>query len=522
MKLGPFTLAVLAAAALAAPLFTSTGRAQTFPVFGVYSLPGGPRGANPRGAFVQARDGSFYATTYAGGANNTGTVFRYAADYSRFIPLHEFSAFGTANNNADGGRPSAALTEGPDGALYGTTAEGGTAGDGTIFRVTPDGQFTTLFSFDNNGARTGRNVVNPLLLGSDGSFYGTAYTGGTAGFGTVFRFTPGASFGVIANLAPGTGANPLGALVEGADGSLYGTTSASAANNAGTVFKVAKNGAGFTVLHVFGATDSTTNTADGSRPYAGLALGPDGALYGTTNEGGTGGYGTVFRVTTDGGRFSVLHNFQLRDGNGRYPQAALIYSRNGTFYGTTSTGGTNGRGTVYRVAPDGQFATVANLDGGYSGDNVVANVIRTREGQLLGLTQAGGDTNQGVIFQVSLEPAFFGGRAELSNGVDYLSLPDGRFFGYYSFLVDEHYLYHFDLGYEYVFDAQDGLNGVYLYDFQSASFFYTNPSFGFPYLYDFSLNTTLYYYPDPNNPGRYNTNGTRYFFNFATGRIITK
>ena len=95
-------------------------------------------------------------------------------------------------------------------------------------------------------------------------------------------------------------------------------------------------------------------------------------------------------------------------------------------------------------------------------------------------------------------------------------------FGYYSFLSDPRYIYHFDLGYEYVFDAADGNDGVYLYDFASQTFFYTSPTFGFPYLYDFSLNSVLYYYPDPNNPGRYNTNGTRYFYNFATGQIITK
>ena len=118
--------------------------------------------------------------------------------------------------------------------------------------------------------------------------------------------------------------------------------------------------------------------------------------------------------------------------------------------------------------------------------------------------------------------AFLVGDVPLDNGVYYLSFPNGNFFGYYSYLADPHYLYHFDLGYEYVFDAQDGKGGVYLYDFQSGSYFYTSPSFPFPYLYDFNLGTTLYYYPDPNNTGRYNTNGVRYFYNFSTGQIITK
>ena len=118
--------------------------------------------------------------------------------------------------------------------------------------------------------------------------------------------------------------------------------------------------------------------------------------------------------------------------------------------------------------------------------------------------------------------AFFSGETPLSNGVYYLSFPTGNPFGYYSYLTDPRYLYHFDLGYEYWFDAADGKSGVYFYDFKSGSFFYTSPSFPFPYLYDFSLNTVLYYYPDPGNAGHYNTNGVRYFYDFATGQIISK
>ncbi len=518
MKLGSIAIAAFATTALTSTLLTPTSHAQTFPVYGDYSFPGSPGGSGPRGALVQARDGAFYGATYAGGANNTGTIFKIAQGYAT---LHEFGAFGTVNDNADGGHPNSALTEGPDGNLYGTTAEGGANGDGTIFRVTPGGQFTTLFSFSNNAARTGRNLLNPLLLGSDGTFYGTAYTGGT-GLGTVFRFTTDGAFSVIANFATSTGANPLGALVEGPDGYLYGTTYDSAANNDGTVFKVAKDGSVFAVLHVFGATGSNSVNADGARPYAGLALGPDGALYGTTSTGGSGGYGVVFRVTPDGGSFSVLHNFQ-NDRDGRQPEAALIYARNGTFYGTTSTGGANGRGTVFRLTPDGQqFATVASLDGAGSGDNIPANIIRGNDGQLYGMAQAGGANNRGTIFEVDLEPAFFRGENELAGGVNYLAFPNGNVFGYYGFLPDEHYLFHQDMGYEYIFDAQDGQGGVFLYDFASNTFFYTSPSFGFPYLYDFSLNAFLYYYPDPNNPQRYNTNDVRYFYNYATGQIITK
>ena len=118
-------------------------------------------------------------------------------------------------------------------------------------------------------------------------------------------------------------------------------------------------------------------------------------------------------------------------------------------------------------------------------------------------------------------PAFFTGETALSSGVYYLTLSSGNPFGYYSYLSDPHYIYHFDLGYEYVFDAGDGKDGVYFYDFASQDYFYTSPSFPFPYLYDFGLKATLYYYPDTTNAGHYTTD-PRYFFNFATGQIITK
>ena len=124
--------------------------------------------------------------------------------------------------------------------------------------------------------------------------------------------------------------------------------------------------------------------------------------------------------------------------------------------------------------------------------------------------------------QAAATPGFFNGEVALSSGVYYLAFASGTPFGYYSFLADPAYLFHFDLGYEYVFDAADGRSGVYLYDFASGTFFYTSPTFPFPYLYDFSLNTVLYYYPDPTRPGRYNTDGTRFFYDFNTSSIITK
>ena len=114
---------------------------------------------------------------------------------------------------------------------------------------------------------------------------------------------------------------------------------------------------------------------------------------------------------------------------------------------------------------------------------------------------------------------FFAGEAPLSNGVYYLGLPNGNAFGYYSYLADPNYIYHFDAGYLYVIDANDGQGGVYLYDFDSAHWWYTSRSFSFPYLYDFTLNALLYYYPDTAQAGTY-TKNPRWFYNFGTNQII--
>ena len=116
---------------------------------------------------------------------------------------------------------------------------------------------------------------------------------------------------------------------------------------------------------------------------------------------------------------------------------------------------------------------------------------------------------------------YFTGEVPLADGVYYLQFASGNPFGYYAYLSDPRFIFHFDLGYEYWFDANDGKQGIYFYDFRSGSFFYTSPSFPFPYLYDFSLNATLYYFPNANNPQRYTTD-PRYFYNTKTGPIISK
>ncbi len=138
------------------------------------------------------------------------------------------------------------------------------------------------------------------------------------------------------------------------------------------------------------------------------------------------------------------------------------------------------------------------------------------------LTNAAGTSTTTLQFGITDPvPDYFANEQYIGSGVYYLTFPYSAPFGYYSYLADNHYMYHFDLGWEYVFDSRDSDEGIYLYDFASSTFFYTSVELKFPYLYDFSLDAVLYYYPDAANPGRYTSN-PRYFYNFSTGQIITK
>ena len=177
-----------------------------------------------------------------------------------------------------------------------------------------------------------------------------------------------------------------------------------------------------------------------------------------------------------------------------------------------------------RLNADGSFD--ASFDPGIGPDRRVTSIALQDNGQIV----IGGDfisfngTGRNHIARLNGDgghPAFFTGEVFLGNGIYYLQTANNVPFGYYSYLTDPHYIYHFDLGYEYLFDARDGVRGLYLYDFTSANFFYTSPGFGFPYLYDFGLDSVLYYFSDAARSGHYTT-APRYFYDFVTGTIITR
>jgi uncharacterized repeat protein (TIGR03803 family) len=342
-------------------------------------------GAN---GLVQGSDGNLYGTTGTGGTNNSGSVFKISIS----VPLNTLYSF---TGGKDGGDPQAGLAQGTDGNLYGTTSSGGTNGDGTVFKISTNGVLTSLFSF--TGGSVGAGPQAALVQGSDGNFYGTTYSDGAYNAGTVFRMSTN---GVLTKLHSFTraidGAGPGAALARGSDGNLYGTTWEGGTNDAGTVFKMNTNGA-LTSLYSFTGGD------DGANPF-GVVQGGDGNFYGTTEGGGTNGVGSVFKISTNG-LLTSLHSFSgVNDGTS--PEAALVRSSDGYLYGTTcgSYGGPD-YGTVFKISTNGALTTLYSFTDGNDGALPTAALVQGNDGSFYGTTSSGGQGGGGTVFRLTVASA---------------------------------------------------------------------------------------------------------------------
>jgi uncharacterized repeat protein (TIGR03803 family) len=234
-------------------------------------------------SLVRGSDGNFYGMTKMGGTNNMGTIFKITSEGDETI-LHSFR-----NATDDGASPYNSLIQGTDGNFYGMTYGGGLVGGGTVFKVTSTGAVTILSSFTST-VDTGDRPTGNLIEASDGNFYGMTPQGGTHLKGLIFKITPN---GVMTQLwsfgSDGDGAGPYGSLIQGHDGNLYGLTAYGGIDDKGTIFKITLSGEE-TVLHSFGH-----DVNDGAVPYGSLLEGSDGYFYGMTNSGGTNNLGIVFK-----------------------------------------------------------------------------------------------------------------------------------------------------------------------------------------------------------------------------------
>jgi uncharacterized repeat protein (TIGR03803 family) len=304
----------------------------------LYSLnPGnGTDGNGPAAGVVRDAKGNLYGTTEFGGVYSYGTVFEVTPLGTETI-LHSFGASG------DGSFPFAGLVLDKKGNLYGTTDFGGAHGNGTVFKLTRSGTETILHSF-GSGNRDGCNPYSRVILDEKGNLYGTTLNCGAYDGGTVFKLTPSGRKTILWSFGKGTDGNtPIGDLVFDKEGNLYGTTEYGGAYTVGTVFEVTPSGTE-TILHSF-----NHNGSDGNTPYAGLVFDEEGNLYGTTRYGGAYNAGTVFELTPSGAE-TILWSFG-NGTDGQYPWGGLALDKKGSLYGTTQAGGTYNYGTVYKVTP---------------------------------------------------------------------------------------------------------------------------------------------------------------------------
>jgi uncharacterized repeat protein (TIGR03803 family) len=328
---------------------------------------------------IKASDGGFYGTWFQHESTfDFGGVFRLDPS-GAFRVVYVFPR----NNNGGGNGPWGSLAQGLDGNLYGTTAFGGVKNAGVAYRVTPSGGVFTLLHSFGTIAIDGANPQGGLTRGSDGNFYGTTPLGGKNNVGAVFRITP---LGVVTilhsfslNQTPTGGARPIAGLIEGRDGWLYGTTvfNQDSTNDFGTIFRVSPAGL-FNVVHRF-------HPPGGYSPQAALVQTSDGSFYGTTYFGGAGGAGTVFRLTPTG-NVMVLHAFRFP--MGAHPFNALVQTRNGLFYSTVGGCSQNQADCAYRISSSGKFEILHVLS--FAEGTALNGFVVGNDGFLYGDAQGGG------------------------------------------------------------------------------------------------------------------------------------
>lgn len=311
------------------------------------SLPKCADGESPTESLTLGANGNFYGTTTHGGANDGGTIFEITPA-GKLTTLYNFCALGTCPN---GSAPQSVLLLASNGNFYGTTSRGDGHGGGTVFQITPTGHFSTIYRFCSlTNCADGAGPAAGLIQGTDGNLYGTTSSGGSAaknGYGTIFKLTPS---GILTTLytflcsqsgCP-NGASPQAPLFQASNGNLYGTTlgggasAQCAAVGCGVAFEVTTDGA-FTKLHDF---CSEANCTDGAQPYAGMIQATNGNLYGTTHSSRR---SSVIYQITPSGTFTTVHTFcgTSTCPYGNAPYAGLFQGTNGVLYGTTVAGGTS-------------------------------------------------------------------------------------------------------------------------------------------------------------------------------------
>ena len=354
-------------------------------------------GASPNGTLVVSGSSLYGVANYSGGAlggpDTYGTVFKINTDGSGFAVLRSFSVDPGSGSLPNGANPRALLLSGTT--LYGVASSGGTTNDGVLFKLQTDGTgFAVVLHFDGTG---GTYPTGDLIL-SGGTLYGTTEEGGAFGGGTVFKVgANGSGFGVLRSLGNGDldAAQPGGLVLVGS--TLYGTAGEGGAGEDGAIFQINTDGSGYAILRSF------FGGADGQSPRATLAS-TGATLYGVTEYNGAGDSGVLFQLNTDGSGFGVVHAFSARfrstNVDGAYPGSGLV-SAGGSLYGTTSGGGAFGWGDVFKTERDGSgFTVLRSFTGGLDGGSPEGRLALLGN-TLYGTTSAGGGNGTGTIFKIN-------------------------------------------------------------------------------------------------------------------------
>jgi len=340
---------ILVLAVVLLTLFTAPPmQAQTLNV--LHGFHNSPDGSAPWAGLARDAAGNFYGTTTQGGDYGYGMVFKLAKRGSGWIfyPLYSFPQPGDDN---DGAEPNAPVVIGRDGSLYGTTAMGG-HNQGIVFKLTPPPRIcqttmcpwneTILYRF--TGGDDGGNPYSPVVFDAAGNIYGTTQSGGSADMGAVFKLTPSGSGWtetvLYSFMGFPDGAQPESGLLLDAAGNLYGTTADGGANTFGTVFQLVPSGTGWTENILY-----SFGGLDGYAPYGGLIFDNAGNIYGTTAYAAAGN-GTVFELTPSGGQWNFTTLYYLTSGGPTVPGpvGTLLLDSHGNLYGTTFEGGLPGCG----------------------------------------------------------------------------------------------------------------------------------------------------------------------------------
>jgi uncharacterized repeat protein (TIGR03803 family) len=353
-------------------------------------------GAYPEGSLMLSGS-TLYGMTGNGGATDGGMMFKIGADGTGFSSLHSFVGGAT-----DGRRPSGTPVQSGS-TLYGMTNSGGSNNRGTIFKIGADGTgFSLLHSFAGGTADGGAPLGSLTLSGSD--LYGMTRGGGSDSRGTIFRIgTDGTGFSLLHSFtgSAADGADPLFSSLIHSGSTLYGMTEHGGSLGGGTIFKIGTDGTGFSLLHsfVFGADD-------GALPTASLVQ-SGSTLYGMTPRGGSNDNGTIFKIGTDGTGFGLLHSFLSGAADGDFPDGSLIVSGS-TLYGMSEFGGSSDAGTIFQIGTDGTgFGLLYSFAGGASdGELPIGGDLIQSGSTLYGMTFLGGTEDAGTIFglEVPLVP----------------------------------------------------------------------------------------------------------------------